>query len=633
MKIAVITPFYQTPENWLEKCLASVARQTLACTHFLVCDGDEPKLSTAPEQVQVLRLPQAHQDFGNTPRAIGSVSAISQGFDAIAYLDSDNWYEPDHLQLLWEAHQRTRAAVCSSSRNLFDLEGSLLGACPEVDGEHFVDTNCLFLTRDAFAFVAAWYLMPRTRVEVGDRYVWQAIRKAGVSRHHVPQATVNYRTRHQAHYRHFGMTPPPQAKQIKIMSHMAHLPDAMPANNNRQRTSLCMIVRNEQDKLGRCLQSAGDLVDEIIVVDTGSTDATKQVAAGCGAKVFDFPWVDDFGAARNESLHHASGDWIFWLDADEWLDEPNRQKLRRLFAALPDQNRVYMMKQWSASEAANGSALVVEQARLFRKQPGVCWRQRIHEQILLALREAGAKVVWTDIVIGHRGYQGAAQRKQKLNRNLRLLQMEHREQPDNPFTLFNLAGTLHDLGQGDRTVSYLRRCLETAPRRATFLPKVFVLLARAAKRDGSFAEAIRICRDGKARFPKDAELWFEEGLLCKEAGDVRAAIQCFEQIIKLPPRPCYVGVDMGIRGHLPHHHLALIHTEQGREAEAEHHWRAATAHSPRFKPAWLGLAKLFLRQRRLHEVESIAERLHGDPAEPHIRKALHKHAFTVASSG
>ena len=80
-----------------------------------------------------------------------------------------------------------------------------------------------------------------------------------------------------------------------------------------------MIVRNEAERLPGCLESVADLVDEIVIVDTGSTDATKAVAARFGAKVkiFDFAWCDDFAAARNESLRRAGGDWVLWLDADD----------------------------------------------------------------------------------------------------------------------------------------------------------------------------------------------------------------------------------------------------------------------------------------------------------------------------
>src|ERR1051325_6086585 len=101
--------------------------------------------------------------------------------------------------------------------------------------------------------------------------------------------------------------------------------------------SLCMIVKDEEANLAECLAGVADLVDEMIVVDTGSTDRTKVVAASRRARVFDFPWVDSFAAARNESIRHATGDWIFWMDADDRIDEANRQKLRNLFAQLKDE--------------------------------------------------------------------------------------------------------------------------------------------------------------------------------------------------------------------------------------------------------------------------------------------------------
>src|SRR5207245_5074676 len=122
------------------------------------------------------------------------------------------------------------------------------------------------------------------------------------------------------------------------------------------KVSLCMIVKNEEANLGACLASVADLVDEIILVDTGSTDKTKEIAAQFGARVFDFPWVDSFAAARNECLRHATGAWIFWLDADDRLDEDNRQRLRALFASLQDDTAAYSIRSLVLPEPGTGTA-------------------------------------------------------------------------------------------------------------------------------------------------------------------------------------------------------------------------------------------------------------------------------------
>jgi cellulose synthase/poly-beta-1,6-N-acetylglucosamine synthase-like glycosyltransferase len=465
VKVAVVTPYYQTPKAWLEQCLASVSRQTVPCTHFLVCDGDMIGEAEMPTGVQILRLPLPHQDMGNAARAIGSVSAICQGFDAVLYLDADNWYEQDHVRLLLEARARTGAAVCSSGRNLYDLQGRLLGRCPEVDGEQFVDTNCLMLTRQAYGLVAAWYLMPRSQLEIGDRVVWKAIKDAKLTRSHHDQPTVNYRTRYLVHYRHFQKEPPSGAKEVAPLG--ARKERSGPSNGTSDfgvraeggerfpltpdpsarkrgegsKVSLCMIVKNEANNLAACLGPVARLMDEIIVVDTGSTDGTREVAKGLGAKVVDFPWVDSFAAARNECLRHASGEWVLWVDGDDRFDDKNRDSLHRLFGLLGPENYCYMMKQWSIPDPRSGSALVVDHVRLFRRQPGVAWRYRVHEQLMPALREVGAKLVWTDLVIQHLGYRSTALRQHKLQRNLRLMLLDHAEQPEEPFILFNLGAT------------------------------------------------------------------------------------------------------------------------------------------------------------------------------------------------
>ena len=98
-----------------------------------------------------------------------------------------------------------------------------------------------------------------------------------------------------------------------------------------------MIAKNEEANMAACLQPLANLVHETVVVDTGSADRTKEIASQVGARVFDFPWIDDFSAARNDSLRHATGSWIFWMDADDRVDEANRQRLEAIFARLGDE--------------------------------------------------------------------------------------------------------------------------------------------------------------------------------------------------------------------------------------------------------------------------------------------------------
>ena len=117
---------------------------------------------------------------------------------------------------------------------------------------------------------------------------------------------------------------------------------------NKAKVSLTMIVRNEEQNLPRCLESVQGLFDEIVVVDTGSTDRTKEIAAGFGARVVDFAWIDDFAAARNVALDHATGDYALWLDADDVIEPPERDKLKALLGTLhPDKKEAYVLRCFS----------------------------------------------------------------------------------------------------------------------------------------------------------------------------------------------------------------------------------------------------------------------------------------------
>jgi hypothetical protein len=215
----------------------------------------------------------------------------------------------------------------------------------------------------------------------------------------------------------------------------------------RPRTSLCMIVRNEEKNLPACLHSVEGLFDEVVIADTGSTDATPDIIRNFGARLVEFPWVDSFGAARNASLGQARGKWVMWLDADDRLDAENRQRLQEVLAALGDDLDAYSMKVRSALDPGRTAFRVLDQVRLLRNLPQVRWDYRIHEQILPAVNRAGGGVRWVEVVIDHVGYQDPSLRQTKLNRNLRLLEMDEVDRPTDSFALFNLGWTLMDLGR------------------------------------------------------------------------------------------------------------------------------------------------------------------------------------------
>jgi glycosyltransferase involved in cell wall biosynthesis len=378
-----------------------------------------------------------------------------------------------------------------------------------------------------------------------------------------------------------------------------------------ERVSLCVIARDEEVNLPRCLLSVASLVHEIVVVDTGSRDGTREVAMAQGARVFDFAWADDFAAARNESVHHATGDWILWLDGDEWLAHDQSVKLRTLLAGLTHENAAFVMKQRSAMPQASGSATVVDQVRLFRNDPEIRWRYRVHEQILPALRAARHDIRFTDIFVEHTGYQDPALLRRKTERNLRLLHLQEAENPDDRFTLFNLGWVYQDLGQPGRSLPYLRRSLALCQAGDSIVRKLYVLISQAKSALGQHPEALAACRAGVARCPDDDELLFLEGRLLREQGYPAAAEECLRRLLQRETGPHFGSVDAGIRGYNARHQLAVACWEQGHAAEAEEAWQAVLAEQPGFLPAWQGLGEVYLVQGRWTELDQACECMRG----------------------
>jgi len=222
--------------------------------------------------------------------------------------------------------------------------------------------------------------------------------------------------------------------------------------------SLCMIVKNEENWLQQCLDSIKELVSEMIIVDTGSTDKTKEIAKKNGAKVFDFTWNDDFAAARNFSISRATCDWILWIDADETISKKDHDIIKKLveeaqFPLIVLEQRHYTNDTKKAlfrkideryEQEGKGFAGYTPtlMTRLFKNKIGLQFEGVVHESLDTSMQKLGLKFVRTDIPIHHyQNMKEGAQMKIKNEKYDKLLEEKEKQEPKNIKNLHDLAIT------------------------------------------------------------------------------------------------------------------------------------------------------------------------------------------------
>jgi glycosyltransferase involved in cell wall biosynthesis len=403
------------------------------------------------------------------------------------------------------------------------------------------------------------------------------------------------------------------------------------------KVSLTMIVKNEEANLPHCLESVEGIFDEIVVVDTGSTDQTREIAREFGAKVFDFDWIDNFAAARNEALSHATGDYAFWLDADDVIEPEQRDKLVALLAGLrrpmsPPCSRIacgsagstplppagiacgsagstppdppftrggkgplgsagreekgvsaaaYVVRcACDPSPDGTGGDTVVDHIRLFPLRDDVRWTYRVHEQILPALRRANVPVTWTDLTVRHTGYVDKALRARKIDRDTKILKRELADRPNDPFVLFNLGAIAVERRDWNEALEYLKRSLAGSAPSDSIVRKLFALLARTHQMMGDSQGALAACAKGLELDPKDAELWFRKGMVHRQRGESAEAEKCWRLILTLKRPDQFCSVDQGIYGHLTRRNLAVLAAERGDHTGVRRLWEEVLAECP-----------------------------------------------------
>lgn len=301
------------------------------------------------------------------------------------------------------------------------------------------------------------------------------------------------------------------------------------------RLSACLIVKNESLILPRCFESLRSFVDEIIVVDTGSTDNTTEIARSYGAQVKHFTWVDNFSAARNESLRHASGDWILYIDADEVINVANAGKIRQVITQ--EDIMGVTVRQCIPQQTENIAATFYsEYCRLFRRHPDIRFEGAVHEQILPSIERIGGKVLRADIVIHHWAYAATEDKKRcRAERNLRYLLAEVKRVPDDPFVHFNLGMTYRELGQQDIAIRSFHCALDKDDGhiKRELIGQTHLNLAKLYLESGNHAKAAYHAQQDATYEPNNPVSYYILATLAVANNQFNTAIRYLERAIQI----------------------------------------------------------------------------------------------------
>lgn len=383
----------------------------------------------------------------------------------------------------------------------------------------------------------------------------------------------------------------------------------------RKTVSLCMIARDEESSIGKAIKSTLALVDEIIVVDTGSRDNTRIIAEGYGARVIDFPWRDDFAAARNAALAEASCDWILVLDTDEQLQGVRPVEFQRL---LHEREAVgYRVRM--VNDRGGAPLTRFPQVRLFRSHPEVRYRYPVHEQITPSLAVLGAAeglaIADSPLVILHGATEGDA-RTQKRERNLRLLRKAVVRHPEEPYFEFQLASeSLSKLDEEALPVAGLgnsRHYLESAWRKVAAQPATMrrlltygdflaADLAAALLAEGRADDAAEVLRRAQEDWGRRPHLLLQAAAAgldrlraasnSRERAAIAAGVSRDLADLQALGTTTTAFADPRLTSLHPLRYLGELCLEQGEVTRASECFEQALSQEPKYTFAWLGLAE------------------------------------------
>jgi len=305
--------------------------------------------------------------------------------------------------------------------------------------------------------------------------------------------------------------------------------------------TLCMIVKNEEENIKEAICSVKDAVEQIVVVDTGSTDRTREIAAELGAEVYEEPWEDDFSKARNAGIERATGEWIMILDADERFSTDYVNKLKEVIRDNPDGMAVMLPIK---NIVDNDTNVIHWRASAFKNHPQIRYSGRVHESVSMAVKALGGTIIKCDLPIIHHGYSGDGNAVSKAKgRNLELLQKGYEEEPDNYVYTFYLGKTyLTAYGDYAKAREYLQKTIELCQDKPSPRWEATFYLGMVEEKEKHMKEALQCWHDVMKEDPQFPDVYYVLGYLYYREQKYKTALAFFEQVLRCDPRFASIAI-------------------------------------------------------------------------------------------
>jgi tetratricopeptide (TPR) repeat protein len=342
-----------------------------------------------------------------------------------------------------------------------------------------------------------------------------------------------------------------------------------------------LIVRDESEFIEDCLRSLAGAVDEIVIVDTGSRDDTIEIARRFPIALYQFPWCNDFSAARNYALDRANSNWILYIDADERLEIADRDGFSCL---LGDGGKV----AWEVQLYPRIGWTAYSELRLFRNDPRIRFQgvihERVHRGVQTVAREEGVAIGACEVKLRHVGYE--SDQRAKNGRNIPLLREYLARDPDRIYCWWHLGECLRLAGDQRGAIeawtSGIGRLRRLAVRdRQPGDSMLYLSLIKAKHKRGETID--RLTAEARAMFPQNLAIEWVEAQLALERGHREAARPVFEKFIAIDADEFFdpkLAYDKALFRHLSAELLALCHFRDGRFAEAARLYRLAAKTDP-----------------------------------------------------